>query len=124
MLIDHLFTIDSFATAAEKISASVSIHAQHKIFEGHFPSQPVLPGVCQIQLVKELLEKATEQKLFLREAAQCKFLQIVNPEIVNTLFVNMDYKITDNGIVVSAVIKNETTVFMKLNALFESLPTL
>jgi len=116
MLIDHLFTIDSFATAAEKISASVSIHAQHKIFEGHFPSQPVLPGVCQIQLVKELLEKATEQKLFLREAAQCKFLQMVNPEIVN--------KITDNGIVVSAVIKNETTVFMKLNALFESLPTL
>lgn len=57
MLIDSLFTIKEIKIAEESILSIVSVDAGHKIFEGHFPGQPVLPGVCQIQLIKELLEK-------------------------------------------------------------------
>ncbi|MCH5599874.1 hypothetical protein [Niabella ginsengisoli] len=81
MLIDNLYTIEQFDNANEKLTATIIIDEGHKIFEGHFPGQPVLPGVCQLQIVKELLEKGLNKTLFLSEASQCKFLQMVDPTV-------------------------------------------
>ena len=62
MLNDNLYRTDSFSYQEEKIEAEISIDVHHKIFEGHFPGQPVLPGVCMIQIVKELVEKAMTKR--------------------------------------------------------------
>lgn len=119
MLLDNLYKTDSFIAEDGKLSATVRININHKIFEGHFPGQPVLPGVCQIQLVKELLEKALEKELFLSEASQCKFLMMVNPRETQKLEVTIDYKPVEQKIAANAVIRNQESVFLKLTGGFD-----
>lgn len=77
---DKLYQI----TALEKsdsgdISATLLLNAEHPIFAGHFPSQPVLPGVCTIQAVTDVLEQVLGYKVQLQSASNIKFTNIVDP---------------------------------------------
>jgi 3-hydroxyacyl-[acyl-carrier-protein] dehydratase len=62
MLQGDFFIISKIETTEAEIKAELIINARHKIFEGHFPGQPVVPGVCMMQMVKEIIEKVTEKK--------------------------------------------------------------
>ncbi|ULT44802.1 hypothetical protein KRR40_16660 [Niabella defluvii] len=77
-----------------------------------------MPGVCQLQIVKELLERATGQKLFLSEAANCKFLQMIDPTQTNVLVITIDYKTEEETITCNAVIKSGDAVYLKMNSKF------
>ena len=118
MLIKNLYTIDAFDKEPQQVTASVTLNAAHKIFEGHFPGQPVLPGVCQLQMVKELLEQAMRKKLFLSEAASCKFLQMISPEQTPALAIIINYEVLDGTVACNAVIKSKDAVHLKLNSRF------
>ncbi|ANH84072.1 3-hydroxyacyl-ACP dehydratase [Niabella ginsenosidivorans] len=117
MLNDRLYTISRFEEQAGKISATIMLNTGHKIFEGHFPGQPVLPGVCMIQIIKELTEKATGKTLLLNEAAQCKFLSMVDPAKTPVLEAAVDYQQPEAApIVINGILKNEAATFFKINA--------
>jgi 3-hydroxyacyl-[acyl-carrier-protein] dehydratase len=42
-------------------------------FRGHFPGQPVLPGVCKIQAVLVMVEQLNGEKQGLKEVVQAKY---------------------------------------------------
>ena len=48
-------------------------------FQGHFPSDKVLPGVCQIQCIASMIEKYTGKSFLLKEIVSAKFLSPVLP---------------------------------------------
>ncbi len=48
-------------------------------FQGHFPQNKVLPGVCQIQCVNEMLEVWKKRKVGLEEIVSAKYLLPVSP---------------------------------------------
>lgn len=115
MLNNNLYTIDAFENVDGKIETAITIDAGHKIFEGHFPGQPVLPGVCMLQIFKELLEKATGQKLFLYQADSSKFLSMVDPRQTPRLVFIIDYTTTEGYIKASGVLKSDTANSLKLS---------
>lgn len=115
MLQNNFYTITEFSDISGRIDASITIDANHKIFEGHFPGQPVLPGVCMMQIFKELLEKATAQKLFLYQVDSSKFLSMVDPAKTPHLIFTIEYTTTEGYIKASGVLKNESAAFLKLN---------
>ena len=47
-------------------------------FQGHFPSDKVLPGVCQIQCIASMIEKSGRPFL-IKEIVSAKFLSPVLP---------------------------------------------
>lgn len=57
----------------------VVLNPQHPIYNGHFPQQPVMPGVCMLQIIKECVEEMTHTPLQYRQIASCKFLSAINP---------------------------------------------
>lgn len=118
MLIKNLYAIESFYKTDTKVEASISINPLHEIFAGHFPGHPVLPGVCQIQIVKELIEKAVEKRLFLTASNQCKFLQMIEPTNNNILTISIDYKAGDTEIAANGIIKNYDKIFLKIAVVF------
>jgi 3-hydroxyacyl-[acyl-carrier-protein] dehydratase len=81
MLIDNLFRIQSFICGNnnESLTASIILNPDHPVFKGHFPGNPILPGVCTLQIAKELLEKLTGMELMLLKANSIKYLGFVNP---------------------------------------------
>ena len=49
-------------------------------FQGHFPDNPVLPGVCIIQAVLVILQAHGDRKITLRQVVQAKFFSVVTCE--------------------------------------------
>jgi len=48
-------------------------------FQGHFPGNKILPGICQIQCALSLLEKWQGKKAVLKEIISAKFFSPVLP---------------------------------------------
>ncbi|MDQ1265592.1 MAG: 3-hydroxyacyl-[acyl-carrier-protein] dehydratase [Bacteroidota bacterium] len=119
---DKLFKIESLIINSEnnsEIEAHVSIDKTHRIFDGHFPGQPVVPGVSYLYLIRKILEKYYDENLMLKEAASVKFLQPVNPEIQNQLNCRITIKeIDSHQFSISAEIKAGEDIVCKMKGKF------
>jgi 3-hydroxyacyl-[acyl-carrier-protein] dehydratase len=118
MLINDFFTVSDLNNSEGTIEATVQLNASHKIFDGHFPENPVTPGVVQIQMVKEILEKALEKEWTLKEVGRCKFLAILNPKEDAEITITIKHNKEDEVLKVSAsgVSKDKATTFFKFTA--------
>jgi 3-hydroxyacyl-[acyl-carrier-protein] dehydratase len=121
MLQGDFFTISKLEEAGFDVKAELVINAGHKIFEGHFPNQPVVPGVCMMQMAKEVMEQVAKKKIKLIKAYEMKFLAIIDPRQNNIISASLKYAMEENGnLSVSATFfKNELTHF-KFRGLFDS----
>jgi 3-hydroxyacyl-[acyl-carrier-protein] dehydratase len=72
-------------------------------------------------MIKELTELATKKSLRLQRADNMKFLQAVDPRQTRLLRAELNYTITDDGIIkVSAIFLKETAPCFKFNGTFRS----
>lgn len=118
MLMNDFYNIEYIQREPQSVSCRIVFNDQHDIFKGHFPSQPVVPGVCMMQMVKELLEAQTDKVLWLRNAGQVKFLQLITPDIQP--MINISWQQDEQGYTVKADFKNDTSFLFKLSGSFES----
>jgi 3-hydroxyacyl-[acyl-carrier-protein] dehydratase len=119
MLQGDFFIISKIETTEAEIKAELIINARHKIFEGHFPGQPVVPGVCMMQMVKEIIEKVTEKKMDLIKSSEMKFLAIVDPLQNNIISATLKYTMDENQhVLVSAVLFKDAITHFKFKGLF------
>lgn len=79
MLKNNLFTISSIKQENGTYIVQIELDPEHEIFQGHFPGQPILPGVCLIEMVKEVLNEMGPKPYKLVNAATIKYLNVVDP---------------------------------------------
>jgi 3-hydroxymyristoyl/3-hydroxydecanoyl-(acyl carrier protein) dehydratase len=60
-------------------SARLTFPPEFVGFQGHFPGNPILPGVCLIEAVLGVLESAHGKPLRLKKVASAKFREPVKP---------------------------------------------
>lgn len=120
MLKDSLYIIKEITSENNSIEVLVELNEAHEIFEGHFPLQPVLPGACMLQMIKEIVEAALDVKLQLTKAEGIKFLSMIQPH-GEALQFSIQYNFIENSLLnVSAKILMNNVVCCKLNAVFQS----
>jgi len=119
MLIRGLYSVLNFEQDEQTVTALIKLKPDHEVFKGHFPGNPVMPGVCMIQIIKELTEQATGETLFLSVASNIKFMAIINPEKNDTLKLVLQLSEVDGQIKVKNTISFEDTLALKLNATFK-----
>jgi 3-hydroxyacyl-[acyl-carrier-protein] dehydratase len=121
MLQHHLFTFADLQAEKEIVKTDIKLNPLHPILKGHFPDNPILPGVCMMQMVKEVAEAYTNKKIKLVLARDIKFLSIIRPE-ENTM-IQMELKINMEGerIRIVAQLLDNAIVFFKLNGAFVQL---
>ena len=120
MLIEGLYTTETFDKNVEGISAQIKLNPKHEIFKGHFPGKPIMTGVCMIQIIKELTERSLGQDLFLSVASNVKFMAIINPETDPILLIDINLSEMDGLFKVKSTTIFGETVALKLNATFKS----
>jgi len=118
MLLNDFFRIIELDASADTLVSTIRLNPEHSIFSGHFPNNPVTPGVVQLQIVKEILEDIHKKELHLETIAQCRFLKILNPETTPVIIVKINSSITDNLITVKASGAENENVFFKFNAVY------
>lgn len=120
MLIEGLYTVQNLEKDEQNVNAKVKIHKEHEVFKGHFPDSPVMPGVCMIQMIKELTEQTLNQKLFLNKASNVKFMAIINPEVNALIDLSLTISEEDGFVKVKNVTSYDDTVALKLSATFKT----
>ncbi|MGA3012742.1 MAG: 3-hydroxylacyl-ACP dehydratase [Bacteroidales bacterium] len=129
MLLKDFYTLVDRTGPAEEISASgghseryrfrINLNPSHPVYEGHFSGNPVVPGVCQIQMIKELFCLIKGREMLLKQAENIKFLSLMVP-IANSI-INADITLReteDGGVQVNATLIDGEIVFIKFKGLF------
>jgi len=105
------------ATSEAENVYELFLHKDHPIFKGHFPGHPVLPGVVQIAIVTELLEKKLDKKLLLVKASNTKFLKMIDPIKMSTIHLTTKVlAITEEEVSISSSISSEAGICLKYKA--------
>ena len=119
MLQGNFYKVVSNQSNNGSLHALLELNADHHIFDGHFPEVPVVPGVCMMQMVKELVEDFTGQRLRLSKADHLKFLTIINPR--DNKLLHVDIAVSSNSVkafLVTAAFFHEDTTFFKFKGGF------
>jgi 3-hydroxyacyl-[acyl-carrier-protein] dehydratase len=120
MLLHDFYKIISLEKTAEsKYLAIILINEEHEVFKGHFPGNPIMPGVCMMQIIKELTEQITENSLFMQSLSNVKFMALINPFNTPELRLELDVTTTDEGLIkVKNVSYFNDTVALKLSSVY------
>jgi 3-hydroxyacyl-[acyl-carrier-protein] dehydratase len=79
MLKNDFYTVVGATSEGNTHKVLVKINALHPIFDGHFPQQPVVPGVCTMQLVKECASDILGKRIRYSSISSCKFISAIVP---------------------------------------------
>ena len=118
MLLNDFYSFEKVHHIDGKVEATITFQPNHAIFAGHFPGQPVVPGVCLVQAVKDLLSIAIVQKLALEKAANIKFLAVIIPNQLPGIALQINYQTLLHQVEVQATLHQEAKVCFKMNATF------
>lgn len=121
MLLKDFYKIQSLIkTDDQKYLVTVLINENHEVFKGHFPGNPVMPGVCMMQIIKELSEQITESSLLMQSISNVKFMALINPFVTPELLLELEIIYTENQLI---KVKNTTyfnnTVALKLGSVYK-----
>jgi 3-hydroxyacyl-[acyl-carrier-protein] dehydratase len=67
---------------AKEISAGTTISPESLWFDGHFPGNPILPGIAQLALVSDVLSEFARSKgndIAVVEISRVRFRQFIKP---------------------------------------------
>lgn len=119
MLLNNFFTITRQDKSDLSIDSQIKLNAEHPIYKGHFPHQPVLPGVCMIQILAELTGVALGKDVAIKKGSQVKFLVPIIPQKYPDLQVKISYTVAEDGSLnISGSIHAEELTFFKFKGLF------
>lgn len=118
-LLNDFYTIESIEKKSPNILlASIDLNESHPIFKGHFEQMPVVPGVCQTQIIKEILQQELNKDLTLIKGDNIKFTGMIIPTQNSKINLELTYKEIENQYVVDAKLFFENTIFTKFKATF------
>lgn len=91
------YTVTSKGKLEGKLIYKVSLHPEASVYDGHFPGNPVSPGVCNVQMITECASDAAGQALQIQAISKCRFLSVVTPEKSRELWIGLELGEPVNG---------------------------
>lgn len=88
------YTLKNLSMDSDRaITAEAQVPADCVWFDGHFPNMQILPGVAQLTLVADLLNRALERSVVIRSVSRVRFKQMIRP--ADTITVSLSPKQKD-----------------------------
>jgi 3-hydroxyacyl-[acyl-carrier-protein] dehydratase len=120
ILLNDFFHLTQKDSAAGVVKAKISINKEHRIFKGHFPGLPIVPGVCMLQMVREIMEVDLGRTLDITASDNMKFLSVINPDQNAEVDAAINYTEETGIISINATLFAGTTTFFKLKATLQA----
>lgn len=121
MILENFYTIENKVIDKEMVHYTFGIHvnSKHDIFKGHFPNNPVMPGVCMMQIIKDISESIVDHKLFMEKCSNVKFLALINPETNPDLVLELKIVEQDGIVKVRNTTKFDDTIALRFSAQYK-----
>jgi 3-hydroxyacyl-[acyl-carrier-protein] dehydratase len=121
LLLEDFYTIRETQTESPtKINVKVELNVNHPVYKGHFPQVPVAPGVCLIQMIKEVMMQHHHKNLLMTDGDNIKFMAIINPNQNPFFIIEYDFRFPEPEILeASAIIRWEAVTYLKFKGKFK-----
>ena len=90
----------------------IAILPDCNVYQGHFPGNPVCPGVCNIQTIKECASLLVGKELRISTIKQCLFTAIATPTVCPEVDVQVEVKEADGSYTIIACISDKERQYM------------
>lgn len=93
---------------------TIAILPDCDVYDGHFPGDPVCPGVCNIETIKECAMMLLGKALRIKAIKQCRLTAIATPTVCPEVTINLTATpATDNdSYIIVADISDEKQSYM------------
>jgi 3-hydroxyacyl-[acyl-carrier-protein] dehydratase len=118
MPLNDFYTYQIIESVPGAIKARVTIDVYHPLYKGHFPQQPVTPGVVLVEIIRGVISSVLDKKLMLQSAKEIKFLAAIVPTQVSQIDLNIDYYESEGKITANCIISEQGKIFAKLKGEF------
>ena len=72
--------LKNFSVDGDTATAELLFPETFSGFQGHFPAQPILPGVCQMMLVMVMADRMYDRRMEMSAVTNAKFVSVVQPD--------------------------------------------
>lgn len=93
------------------------------IYQAHFPGEPITPGVCVVQMGKELLEDALSKEFRISFVKNVKFLSVLSPKqsvVATFLLKKVQLSEDANEVKVQIIVASEDEIKAKISMVLQS----
>lgn len=90
----------------------IALRPDCEVYRGHFPGNPVCPGVCNIQTIKECAERLVGCRLHIGSIRRCRLTAVATPATCPKLSVKISLQPTENGYAVTATVCDARCTYM------------
>ncbi|MCQ2350726.1 MAG: hypothetical protein MJ003_02005 [Paludibacteraceae bacterium] len=97
-----------------EIVSTVKLNPNCEVYRGHFPNDPVCPGVCNLNMLRECIEHYTNTKLTISDIKQCRYTALITPIKHSVLYFKASVSPMEDGFSVQGTVYNETETFIDI----------
>jgi len=115
---ERAFIIKDVRAENKVIKAVIHLKKEHPIFKGHFPDKPILPGVVEIEIVRNVLDIYYNKTLHVKYVKYSKHINMILLDSIQNFTVEISSLVIDNEIEAKVIIKNEMLIFLKMKCIF------
>jgi 3-hydroxyacyl-[acyl-carrier-protein] dehydratase len=115
---DPFFQIADMELGESSLQATVYFPTEHPLYAGHFPERPVVPGVCVLQVCRDLIAKSDARVLRIAAIASVKYMIPLIPSAEMGYGLSLSWKQQEDGsLMVDGSWQNGQQIFVKLKGM-------
>ena len=81
------YEIRNIQADASVITAEIIVRSGSLWFDGHFPDNPILPGIAQMEMVFEVMRRTIGPDLKLEGFKRVRFKQLIRPDTLISVMI-------------------------------------
>ena len=109
---------DNISYQDTTITTQIKFNKDFIGFVGHFPNNPILPGVVIIHVMIKMYEQYKNQKFILSKIKQAKFIDPVAADTMITFFIKSD--IDKDGIKLQGKVLKAEKIISKISLVLQN----
>ena len=118
-VLGEMFMLECLKETENGLEGRLLVNPSHAVYKAHFPSQPVTPGACMLQLAGEVLSEYMQCSLYLKAVKNAKFMSLLIPEAGKRVVCEyLSVERTETECRTQIVVRGEETVYAKFSLIF------
>ena len=111
-LLNYYYRINHLELTGNGGEVEIQILPNCPVFQGHFPGNPICPGVCNVEVIRECACLLTHQNLTIVRIKQCRFVNVLTPKSNEKLLVQVVTSPNQESVCVEATMSNANNLFV------------
>jgi len=114
-LTGNIFSLIESLDEANQYSFTIRLNADSDIYRGHFPGNPITPGVVMIAISRELMEEKLGITLMLKAVQSIKYTSVLSPIKNNVVEYNICCQSDGDSIKAKVSVNSGNEIFARMS---------